>query len=514
MNSHAHASGRALGFWRRIDPTDRARALLAAVIFLVGAAVRLRMYLSGRSLWNDEAALAVNIVHRGLFGLFPPLEFRQVTPVGFLMLVKILESLLGNTEFVLRLIPLLAGLCVMPVAFVLARRWSSGTTPWLSLALVAVAPALLYYSSEFKQYSTDALAALILLLAGAACVHESAKSASLIRLGVASLVLSWISFPAIFVLGAVFGTLGLSYAIHRDWPRLRLSLGIALLLGLNFGLLYFSSMRDAVAGTSHTEFWAAAFPPPLSGGGLPWYQAAFVALTNPLGAPIWVIASAFFVLGFISLSVRRWEWASMFAVSILLTFAAAALRLYPFADRLLLFTIPPVLILTAEGVERVRHLLSRRSPILAHLILAACAVLLLFWPLREAFQAVQAPPMRDHIKPALAHIRERRLDSDWVYLYYFAIPQFDYYASLYGLDHLARVDGVESRGAEVAYRDQLESLAGTPRIWFIFVHNYREGRIDEQQYFLRQLDRLGTRLDEFYSSGTTIFLYDLTKPPT
>ncbi len=498
---------------RTAPPPARLTPVLAAIVLLAGLVIRLRLYLSGRALWHDEAMLAVNIVQRGFWGLFPPLEFRQVVPVGFLMIVKVVESLLGNTEYVLRLVPLLAGLAVMPLTYLLARRWSRGVAPLFSLALVAAAPGLIYYSSEFKQYSTDALAALILLLAGLSCLDPDSRPAALMRLGGAGLLLTWISHPAMFMLGGILITLGIDRVIRRDWTVVRRLIGLGLLVVLNLAIIYVTSMRNSIEDTGHVDFWAGSFPPALTSGALPWYEGVINILSNPLGAPLFGFAVALFLIGFVSLAARRWEWASLIASPLVLMFAASALRLYPLAERLLLFSVPAVLIVTAEGVERIRQTLKGRGRLAAHLAAAACAAYLLFAPLKAAFQQLQEPPMRDHITPALAHIRERHLDSDLVYLYYYAIPQFDYYAPLYGLDQLAHIDGVMSRGHLGAYRLQIESLAGTPRVWFIFVHNYREGRVDEQQYFLQNLDRLGTRLDEFYSPGTTIFLYDLTAPP-
>ena len=67
------------------NATDRATL---AVLFS-GIGLALFQFFSNRSLWFDEAMLAINIVHRDFDGLLKPLELNQVAPILFLQLEKI-----------------------------------------------------------------------------------------------------------------------------------------------------------------------------------------------------------------------------------------------------------------------------------------------------------------------------------------------------------------------------------------------------------------------------------------
>ncbi len=65
-----------------------------AFILFVGIVFRLRQYLFGRSLWLDEAMLALNIVNRNFSQMFQPLDFNQGAPIGFLLIEKFFNTLL------------------------------------------------------------------------------------------------------------------------------------------------------------------------------------------------------------------------------------------------------------------------------------------------------------------------------------------------------------------------------------------------------------------------------------
>jgi len=176
-----------------------------------------------------------------------------------------------------------------------------------------------------------------------------------------------------------------------------------------------------------------------------------------------------------------------------------------------LFAIPLVLLVVAEGVERIRTVLARLNRPTSILASVACVAFLLYQPLGRAWKIVQSPPLRDHIKPAMAYISARHLSSDLIYSYYYATPQFEYYAPFYGLDRSPHVEGVAARENPRRYLQDMDSLAGRPRVWFLFSHNFRAGRVDEQSYFLRHLDDIGVRKAEFYSPGVSVYLYDLSQ---
>jgi predicted membrane-bound mannosyltransferase len=138
-----------------------------AGLVLLGIALRLRQYLANRSLWFDETLLALNFVDRGFHHLLlVPLRNNQSAPPGFIAAVGSAVAAFGSEDWALRLVPLIAGLLAVVVAALLARRELNSDAARITFAgLIALSPVLIYYSSEFKPYSSDALIALCIVTA-------------------------------------------------------------------------------------------------------------------------------------------------------------------------------------------------------------------------------------------------------------------------------------------------------------------------------------------------------------
>src|SRR6476661_1232083 len=127
---------------------ERAATLL---LILLGGLLRVRQYLTGRSLWSDEAMLALNIVNRNFSGLFKPLDYDQGSPIGFLLVEKIFSLPFGRSEYALRFFPLIVGIASIWLFYLLLKRTTKGAGLLAALALFIVNPRLVYYSSEVKQ---------------------------------------------------------------------------------------------------------------------------------------------------------------------------------------------------------------------------------------------------------------------------------------------------------------------------------------------------------------------------
>ena len=144
-----------------MNNTLRIEKIFVFLIFSLGIAISLAQFLYNRSLWLDEAKLALNIINKNNIQLLFPLDYNQVAPILFLQVEKFFSLLLPNSEYGLRLFPLIA-FWVSSYLFykILNLIFKSSNIRIVGLSLFFFNATLVYYSSEVKQYMGDILVLL------------------------------------------------------------------------------------------------------------------------------------------------------------------------------------------------------------------------------------------------------------------------------------------------------------------------------------------------------------------
>src|SRR5687768_301875 len=112
-----------------------------------GTILRLAQYLSRQSFWGDEAALLLNLRHRSWAEvLFQRLDFTpstQAAPPAFLAVLKALVEAGGESEYALRLVPLVMSLLGLVAFAVLARRVTTGAAAAWAVGFFALSDVLI-----------------------------------------------------------------------------------------------------------------------------------------------------------------------------------------------------------------------------------------------------------------------------------------------------------------------------------------------------------------------------------
>ena len=296
-------------------------------LLLLGVVLRLRQYLSGRSLWLDEAMLALNIVDRDFARLFQPLDYDQGAPIGFLLVEKVLNLFFGDHEFVFRLFPFIAGVAALGLFYLLLQHTTSGFGLLAGLALFSLGPELIYYSSEVKQYIVDVTVTITLLLLAMPLLENRAEKKDYIYLGLAGVLSLWFSHPVLFVLAG----LGIGLFIQALGQHNRSKMSTILLVGViwlvNLRLLYLVSLKGLSQNTFLLEYWQENFmpAPPWSDWG--WFALVFKGLLqNQIGiiAPAWS-AFVLVVLGFIFLFTKNKTFAIVLLTIFVFSLVASGL---------------------------------------------------------------------------------------------------------------------------------------------------------------------------------------------
>lgn len=357
----------------------------------VGILLRVAMWARGFPLRQNEAALAMNVLERGISGLLDPLAYGQAAPWGFLVATEGLASIFGPSEIVLRTLPLLAS-CVALVAFVswVSDRFGLSLGLLGALAILAFTPPIVLHAANFKPYSVDLLVTVGLLMIWGRCGVGW-------PLALAATLAPWLSFPSVFVLAG----LGIVELTHTNWRIV--GVGVASLASL--GLYYVLSLSGTASSSYLLDFWADSFAPgPVEL--LPWIGRT---VTSTFVRPIWIlgapIAGALSVVGFYRLTRREPDLALLLAGVFTSLLMASAFQLYPVRGRLLMFAAPFILLSFGLGLDvvleagRAGRLLGR--PYLAGATggaLIGAVMLIIMWqprrspyPILEALDGRKAP---------------------------------------------------------------------------------------------------------------------------
>lgn len=480
-------------------------ALVSASI-VVGFALRLRQYLFNRSLWCDETLLVMNILHLSPAQLFKPLQNYQVAPVGFLWLEKLSVHYLGTSEMALRLVPLLGGVGSLFLFLAVARRFLHGLAVPLAVVLFAICDPLVYYASEVKQYSGDVAVVLVLYLVMESLFDTNLKRSRAIFSAVVGGVAIWFSFPAAFALAGI-GLAAFLVALqkHSRSSMALLSVPAVFWVG-SFLLFYVVSLRGS-ANPGLIVYWGDAFAPiPKSVSDLFWYERSFFnAFSFPGGLALTGIAAVAAVLG--ANEFRKHDQGKFLSLLLPVAVAllASSLHRYPFQGRLILFLVPSLLLLVAQGLAAIRRI-TAETPLLAVLLIG----FLLLDPALTAARHFAKPPGVEEVRSAIDYIEGHRSAGDVLYCYYSAALPLQYYRERGQIGSIEQVTGVASREDWQQYRDDLDRLRGQKRVWILFSHVWRSPGADEEALFLDHLSRIGRRLDSMQATGASAYLYDLS----
>jgi hypothetical protein len=477
-----------------------------------GMIVRLAQYLFNRSLWADEVTLALNIIHRSYAQLWQPLDYQQGAPIGFLMVEKLITQVWGTHEYALRLWPLLSGMLAIILLARLAQKLLTPSAAVIAVGLFAMLPSLIFYASELKQYSSDVMIALLLMvllwpeeLSPKSTKLDQPRVAGqlLLEAGIGAVAI-WFSHPAIFVLAGMAGSrLVIHWVTKRriDWARV----GIYLVWLVSFGIFYQVSLKVLTNNQALLTSWSGGFP------------------ATPLHLPLIVIlaflsiyaGSWFFIPNLIAaviggVALFRQDLRGLWICSpIIMALVAASLQKFPFRGRLVLFAIPIFIVLVAAGLDRLR-----RNPGWQQTVGTLLVLVIFLEPMVASGLNLLRPQQMGEIKPVLHYMQTHRQTTDLIYVFQRGVYQFQYYAPRYdfppgsyilGVEDLDNQDGYSLSPAEKQrYTQDLEQLKGKARVWFLCAHCHVKAEND----WLRQyLSQHAQKLDQFDANNAFVTLY-------
>jgi hypothetical protein len=327
----------------------------------LGVVLRVVTFALNFPLWGDEAFVAVNLIARGYLHLLRPLDYGQVCPLLFLWLELTAIKLFGYSEWSLRLIPTLSSVGSVFLFAHVAGRVMRGPARLLAVAIFAVSYYPIRHGAEVKQYSTDLLAALVLLALAIEWWRRPGQRRWLWALVAAVPLALGLSHPAVFVAGGIsLGLAGIVWNARRNGALIPFLLYNLAMVGAFVGLfvVFTGEQGRLLLPTLRSHYWAEAFPPL----GEPMQLLGWVAEVHtgrmfayPFGDARG--GSSFTTLCFVAALVCLWRRGEKTLILLALgpfglAFVASVMGRYPYGGsaRTMIFLAPAICLLTGLGL--------------------------------------------------------------------------------------------------------------------------------------------------------------------
>lgn len=311
-------------------------------LFIFGVYCRTKIYLTNSPFWVDEVMLGHSFIDRDLFGMFSPLDANQKAPPIFLCITYFIIKIFGFDELNFRIIPYVSGILSLVGFFFLVTDYiNSKLGRILGYFLFVVSVPLIYYSVEFKPYSSDVLVCILLFLAYKHISLKNAGVSKIIFYSAVSIFLVLLSFPMFFVIPSMVLA---KFIEEKNISKRAILILICVLLAGLYLYLYDVHTFDFMqkfwffSGTKKNTFKY------MIGGTLGYFMNNF---KNNFS--YYLVALNF--AGLIVLLKDKFDKAILFICLISLPLFTSLLLIYPFRERLVLYLLPIFIILISKIID-------------------------------------------------------------------------------------------------------------------------------------------------------------------
>ncbi|MDR1119890.1 MAG: glycosyltransferase family 39 protein [Dysgonamonadaceae bacterium] len=495
--------------------------IILLLIVASGAILSLYQYLVNRSLWLDEACLALNIIQKSSIELLQPLDYDQAAPLLFLQIEKLFSMLIPNSEYGLRLFPLLCFLASIWFFYQIVKRHTFNFYAKVTaLSIFVFNSSLLYYSSEIKPYITDVTVMLaIFYFAQKDYKKETVKYYILGIIGMLSFFLSTVA--PIILLTCGFYLLYDKFFVNKKkkWKPLLL---LAASWLFAFFPYYVLVVHNHPAKDFMVDYWST------EKGFLPLDSSIFEYLLTRLHWTLRSLSSfnvpfntwvgwGMYILFFAGIYYMIWKKQILLmlfiCMPVLVHLFLSVLKIYPYAVynsslglKFIVYTLPNLIIICSIGFGLIAHLIYSKLKIKEY------QILVIFIPIM--FFLLQIPDKRDiGAKKTINYIAENIKEDEHLYVMNTIANEFRYYSDI-GFAKIKKeqicgyTTGIRTSDALVNTIDEIKQLRGK---YWIFFRVYD----DEEDYIANGLETLGYKeIKRFRNLGTAVFLYDFSENPS
>ena len=186
----------------------------------------------------------------------------QLAPFGFLIVAAgPSRPSWATRNYVLRFLPLAAGIAALYLFSLLAPRILSRRAALVALVLFAFSDDLIYYSSEMKPYSLDLAIGLAVTLAACRVLGRSPSPRAVVWLAVLAAAAPWFSFASAFVVAGCGAVLVLDALLDGRSATALVWIDVGVGWLASFLVAYERPGRMLSPYTTMYRFWDFAFLP-------------------------------------------------------------------------------------------------------------------------------------------------------------------------------------------------------------------------------------------------------------
>ncbi len=327
-------------------------------ILILGSILRGAVWLQQRSIFLDEANLIRNYVEKDYAALFGHLDYQQYAPPLFSVVMKFIFQIFGINELSAKLFPLLCGIAMLFVFYALSRRLLSPFAALMAVLFVVFDKIFIDYSTECKQYATDALIAVLLLLLSQRIDFKSFNPKKAFLWAMIGSIAIWFSMPSVFVLAGVGAYYLYAFWKNKDTKAMQQIAAVGAFWLVQFAFYFHFILNSDAQSDNLQDFHRAYFLafPPLSIADLNLLTTQILGIIDR-SIGITFLAAVLSLLCF-SLGIRQlWQnnravfW--LLVLPIVLTLTASALHYYSLIARLILFFLPIFILIIFIGLDSV-----------------------------------------------------------------------------------------------------------------------------------------------------------------
>jgi len=452
------------------------------------------------NIWNDESALAVNIINRTFNELLQPLWHSQVAPIAYLYMEKFLTIISGKDEHTLRFFALFSYIISIPMTYLVAHKLTNNKTLSLFAAtLFSINITFVWYANQVKQYSSDVLFTLIIIYLTLTLSFEKVRS--VLIYGVVGAIAIWFSNPSIIILA----TSGLYLLIVEVYKKRNYKILYSfILLTVSFIVYYMLFIYNHPAAPFMKEYWKHFFFPIWSS----WDDMAQFLNANLDGVLysvvriknyiiiIWILFLFFIIY---TLARKNYKVVYFIFMPLVLHLILSGYQLYPFNTRLVLYILSLLVIFYAYSLYSLYEFLSKIIKIPILLLLIPTIIMLIDLKNHIPINIID-------IRTPMVKIKDSIKPTDDLYVYSMSNLVYRYYndSGLIPINHKAIVGSVY-RGHNYRYNKELLSIQG--KAWLLFGHVFN----DEEDYMISFLTKKGAKIIEKHNYlNSSIYYIDTT----